>query len=136
LPSGSTNVVTRTPGGCVLGVTTVAPRPVNRLVSSSCWSGQQDRTESVLDRLGNVGGRMEHQPRAARLVGGIDRHVPGESARAERAAEDVPPEFRHGCGIRGIEVQGCEAEGGGCGHDSIPFEVFVRGTSSLDQASQ
>src|SRR5262252_5324603 len=77
------------------------------------------------NRFGNVRGRVEDQPRAARRVGGIDCHVPSECARTERAAEDIPPEFRQDGRIGGIEVQSCETQTNG-GHDCFLLFLLFR----------
>ena len=61
----------------------------------------------------------------------ILHHVPGDRARADRAAEDRPPELRQGGGIGAVDVQGGEtqADGGSrCVHDRfLPTGSFTDG---------
>src|SRR6516165_12767584 len=59
--------------------------------------GDQDGMDAVLGRPG-PGGMVENHPRAAAGAGGVDGGVPGDRARADRAAEGVAPEVRQGGG--------------------------------------
>src|SRR6516225_7445845 len=67
--------------------------------------GDQDRMDAVFGRPG-LGGVVENHPGAAVGASGVDRRVPGDSARADRAAEGLAPEVR----------QGGETQAGGGGH--------------------
>ena len=112
LPSGSANVAWRTaatPGGSAAGGTLIswsglAPRPVSRSVSSSWWSVTRTGWTLFLAVPG-PGGMVEDHPGAGLGAGGVDRRVPGDRSRADRAAEGLPPEVRQGGGIGAVMVR-------------------------------
>src|SRR6516164_7909988 len=125
LPSGSAKVVWRTaatPGGSaaagsVISWSGLAPRPVSRSVSSSWWSVTRTGWTLFLAVPG-PGGMVEDHPGAGLGAGGVDRRVPGDRARADRAAEGLPPAVRQGGGIGAVDGQGCETQADGGGHGS------------------
>src|SRR5215475_14248555 len=132
LPSGSANVVWRTAatpggsaaGGSVIWLTGLAPRAVSRSVSSSWWSVTRTGWTLFLAAPGS-GGMVENHPGAGLGAGGVDRRVPGDRARADRAAEGLAPEVRLGGGIGGVDRQGRETQTGG-GHDCSPPDASER----------
>src|SRR5262249_17465483 len=132
LPSGSANVVWRTaatPGGSAAGgsliwLSGLAPRPVSRSISSSWWSGTRTGWTLFLCVPG-WGGMVENHPGAGLGAGGVDRRVPGDRARADRAAEGLAPEVRQGGGIGGVDGQGCETQVDGGGHDGFPSDELI-----------
>src|SRR5215813_12907659 len=87
-------------------------------------AGDQDRMDAVFGRPG-PGGMVENQPGAGLGAGGVDRRVPGDRARADRAAEGLAPEVRQGGGIGGVDGQGCETQVDGGGHDGFPSVELI-----------
>src|SRR5262249_51657261 len=71
------------------------------------------------------GGMVEDHPGAGLGAGGVDRRVPGDRARADRAAEGLAPEVRQGGGIGGVDGQGCETQVDGGGHDGFPSDELI-----------
>ena len=62
---------------------------------------------------------VENHPGAGLGACGVDRRVPGDRARADRAAQGLAPEVRQGGGIGAVDGQGCETEVNGSGHDDL-----------------
>src|SRR5262249_532129 len=58
-------------------------------------------------------------------AGGVDRRVPGDRARADRAAEGLAPEVRQGGGIGAVDGQGRETQADGGGHDGFPSNGLI-----------
>jgi len=73
---------------------------------------------TVFGRPG-LGWMVENHPGAGLGAGGVDRGVPGDRARADRAAEGFAPEVRQGGGVGGVDGQGGEAQADGGGHDGF-----------------
>jgi hypothetical protein len=82
--------------------------------------GDQDKMDAVLGRPG-LGGIVENHPGAAFGAGGVDCRVPGDRARADRAAEGLSPEVRQGGGIGAVDGQGCDTQTDSGGHDFFLF---------------
>ena len=81
-----------------------------------------------------IGDVVEEHPGAALRIGGIDRHVRGDRARADRAAQGLPPEVRQGGGIGAVEAQGCDTQTDS-GHDFfLPMGSFT--AAALDVRRQ
>src|SRR4029077_18250652 len=71
--------------------------------------GDQDTMDAVLGRPG-PGGMVEAHPGAAVGPGDVYRGVPGDRARADRAAQGLAPEIGQGGGIGAVDGQGGDTQ--------------------------
>ena len=87
----------------MISLSGLAPRAVSRSISLSWWS--VTRTGWTLFLAVPGPGDGGESSGAAVGAGGVDRRVPGDRARAYRAAEGLAPEARQGRGIGGVDFE-------------------------------